>query len=111
VSISPQLNDDNELALKMTVAGESRDRAIELARRMEDSRRFAQTQIIREASTQSQTGDTEQVELSAIYIPEAASDLTAIPAPKSASPKTTAPKPAKTAAEKQSKPSAMGAKH
>ncbi len=80
VSISPQLNEDNELALKMTVAGDSRDRAIELARRMEESRRFAQTQIIREASTQSQTGDTEQVELSAIYIPEGVPDLTAAPA-------------------------------
>ena len=46
VSISPQLDEDNQLALKMTVAGDSRDRAIELARRMEESRRFAQTQII-----------------------------------------------------------------
>ena len=84
VSISPQLNEDNELALKMTVAGDSRDRAIELARRMEASRRFSQTQIIREASTQSQTGDTEQVELSAIYIPEAVADLTSTPAQKPA---------------------------
>jgi type IV pilus assembly protein PilN len=87
VSISPQLNEDNELALKMTVAGDSRDRAIELARRMEESRRFAQTQIIREASTQSQTGDTEQVELSAIYIPEAVADMTSTPAPNSSTTK------------------------
>jgi len=79
VSISPQLNEDNELALKMTVAGDSRDRAIELARRMEDSRRFAQTQIIREATNQSQNGDTEQVELSAIYVPEALVDPSAGP--------------------------------
>jgi type IV pilus assembly protein PilN len=81
VSISPQLNEDNELALKMTVAGDSRDRAIELARRMEESHRFAQTQIIREATAaQSQTGDTEQCELVAIYIPEAPLDLPATPA-------------------------------
>lgn len=110
VSISPQLNEDNELALKMTVAGESRDRAIELARRMEESRRFAQTQIIREASTQSQTGDTEQVELSAIYIPEAEADLTATPAPTTSGPKTAAPKAAKSIPETPSKPSAKGAK-
>src|SRR3954471_23002725 len=38
VSISPQLDEENQLALKMIVAGDSRDRAIELARRMEDSR-------------------------------------------------------------------------
>ncbi len=45
VSISPKLDEDNQLALTMTVAGDSRDRAIELARRMEESRRFAQTEI------------------------------------------------------------------
>ena len=110
VSISPQLNEDNELALKMTVAGDSRDRAIELARRMEESRRFAQTQIIREASMQSQTGDTEQVELSAIYIPEAVADLTATPAPASTKPATQAP--GKTAAPRTAKPPLpAGARH
>ena len=77
VSISPQLDEDNQLALKMIVAGDSRDRAIELAKRMEDSRRFAQTVILREASIQSQTGDTEQVEIAAIYIPETLADTAA----------------------------------
>ncbi|HTS05221.1 MAG TPA: hypothetical protein VMP68_06525 [Candidatus Eisenbacteria bacterium] len=112
VSISPALNDDNELALKMTVAGDSRDRAIELARRMEESRRFAQTQIIREASTQSQTGDTEQVELSAIYIPEAVADLTSTPAPTPAMMKPAMQTPVKSATPPGMKTSATkGAKH
>ncbi len=112
VSISPALNEDNELALKMTVAGDSRDRAIELARRMEESRRFAQTQIIREASTQSQTGDTEQVELSAIYIPEAVADLTSTPAPSPATTKPATPSPVKSAAPAPMKPpTTRGAKH
>lgn len=70
VSIHPELDPDNQLALKMTVAGDSRDRAIELARRMEDSRRFAQTNIISEVSRESKTGDTEQFEIAAVYIPE-----------------------------------------
>jgi len=70
VSISPHLDEDNQLALKMTVAGDSRDRAIELARRMEVSRRFAQTSVIHEAHIDSQTGDTEQFEIAAIYVPE-----------------------------------------
>src|ERR1700734_1668665 len=48
MSINPQLDEDNQLGLKMTVAGDSRDRAIELARRMEESRRFSQTNIISE---------------------------------------------------------------
>lgn len=70
VSISPQLDEDNQLVLKMIVAGDSRDRAIELARRMEESRRFAQTAILRAAHADSQSGDTEQVEIAAIYVPE-----------------------------------------
>ena len=71
IAISPQLDEDNQLGLKMTVAGDSRDRAIELARRMEESRRFSQTNVISERSEkQSNTGDTEQVDIVAIYIPE-----------------------------------------
>ena len=82
VSISPQLNDDNELALKMSVAGDSRDRAVELERRMEESRRFAQTQITRETySAQVQNGDNVLCEMTAIYIPESAPEPTASPAP------------------------------
>src|SRR6201988_3314154 len=52
VSITPQLDEDNQLALKMIVAGDSRDRAIELAKRMEDSRRLDQTLILRELKFQ-----------------------------------------------------------
>lgn len=70
VAIHPELDEDNQLALKMTVAGDSRDRAIELARRMEESGRFAQTYIISESSQQSTTGDTEHIEIGALYIPE-----------------------------------------
>jgi len=80
VSISPELNEDNQLALKMVVAGDSRDRAIELARRMEESRRFAQTAILRAAHADSQTGDTEQVEIVATYVPELLGDNLRTPA-------------------------------
>lgn len=77
VSISPTLNEDNQLALKMTVAGDSRDRAIELERRMEESRRFAQTYIVSEAQRQSATGDSEYAEIAAIYIPQEPGDSAA----------------------------------
>src|SRR6201993_2671705 len=78
-SISPQLDEDNQLGLKMTVAGDSRDRAIELARRMEESRRFAQTNIISERFEKSSGagGDTEQFDIVAIYIPEPLAAATA----------------------------------
>lgn len=75
VSISPQLDENNELALKMTVAGDSWDRGVELQRRMEESRRFADTQITNVRHVDSQTGDTEQIEMAAIYIPELPTEL------------------------------------
>jgi hypothetical protein len=70
VSITPKLTEDNELKLDMILAGDSRDRAIELTRRMEDSLRFAKTFPVREVKVDSQTGDTIQVEVEAIYVPE-----------------------------------------
>jgi type IV pilus assembly protein PilN len=71
IAINPQLGEDNQLGLKMTVAGDSRDRAIELAHRMEESRRFSQTNIISESTKQSMNGgDTEQFDIVAVYIPE-----------------------------------------
>lgn len=70
VSISPELDENNELTLKMTVASDSYDRAVELQRRLEESRRFAQTAITAVRHVESQTGDTEQIEMASIYIPE-----------------------------------------
>jgi type IV pilus assembly protein PilN len=93
VSISPGLDDDNQLTLKMTVAGNSWDRALELARNMEDSRRFAQTSITSVRSLQNNTGDTQQFDMIAIYIPETLPTPDAAVAStekKGAQPKTTA---------------------
>ena len=70
VSIHPELDDDNQLAIKMVVAGDSPERAIELARRMEDSRRFTRTHIGQESSRVSTTGDSVQLNIDAIYVPE-----------------------------------------
>jgi type IV pilus assembly protein PilN len=119
MSISPQLDDDNELGLKMTVAGDSRDRALELARRMEDSRRFSQTRVEAGHSEQSATGDTERFDIVALYIPEPPTgELPAKSAPKAESkpktdltPKASKPKTAapKTAAPKIAAP--KGSKH
>jgi|SRR5579871_3315569 len=108
VAISPQLDEDNQLALKMTVAGDSRDRAIELTRRMEESRRFSKTEILHENHIDSQTGDTEQVEIGAIYIPELLVDDTA-PRAANGSGKAASQKPATGAKPKT--PPAKGSKH
>ncbi|MGH9547525.1 MAG: PilN domain-containing protein [Terriglobales bacterium] len=76
VSIHPEKAPDNQLQIKLLVAGESRDRALELVRKMEGSRRFKQTQIEQESSQVGQTpGDNVQFEISALYVSDlAASD-------------------------------------
>jgi type IV pilus assembly protein PilN len=70
VSIHPELDEDNQLNLKMTVAGDSRDKAIELARRMEDSHRFSQTHIESEHIDAANSG--VQFNINAIYVPASA---------------------------------------
>jgi type IV pilus assembly protein PilN len=89
LSIHPELGDDNQLTLKMVVGGDSRERAIELARRMEDSRRFTQTHIDTEngGETSSPGGDTVKLNIDAIYVPEAV----AVQAPKTESSKGSKP--------------------
>jgi type IV pilus assembly protein PilN len=69
VSIHPELDEENQLKLKMVVGGDSRDRALELARRMEESRRFRQTYIETEHSAQSGGSDTIQFDINGIYVP------------------------------------------
>ncbi|HKS76656.1 MAG TPA: PilN domain-containing protein [Terriglobales bacterium] len=70
VAIHPEMGDDNQLAIKLQVAGESRDRALELVRRMEASKRFQQTHIISERELQGKQGDNVQFEINALYVPE-----------------------------------------
>ncbi len=71
VSIHPELEPDHQLALKLVVAGESRERAIELVRQMEDSRHFRDTHIDVEQAMGSQaSGDNVQFEISTFYVPD-----------------------------------------
>jgi len=70
VSIHPELDEDNQLTLKMLVAGDSRDRALELARRMEDSRHFTQTYIVAEHVAPPGSGDRIQFDIHGVYVPE-----------------------------------------
>lgn len=71
VSIHPEKASDNQLQIKLVVAGESRDRALELVRKMEGSQRFQQTQIEQESTQPGQTpGDNVQFDISALYVPD-----------------------------------------
>jgi type IV pilus assembly protein PilN len=109
VSIHPELDEENRLNLKMLVAGDSRDKAFELARRMEESPHFAQTYIESEDKAQPGSGDTVQFKINGIYLPEAVSApvaTTPMPATQTSTPASTAPaKPAtKTQNPQRSKP-------
>jgi type IV pilus assembly protein PilN len=72
VAIRPELTQDNQLELRMVVAGESRERALDLLKKMEQSPRFRQPQIVSESAQQSpQTpGDNVQFDISALYVPQ-----------------------------------------
>jgi type IV pilus assembly protein PilN len=71
VSIQPAMAPDNQLEIKLVVAGESRERAQELVRKMEGSARFRQTHIEQESAQQGQApGDSVQFNISALYVPE-----------------------------------------
>jgi type IV pilus assembly protein PilN len=70
VSIKPELNEDNQLAIKMVVGGDSREHAIELLHRMETSTRFKQARIDQESQESSQpNGDTVKVNITGLYAP------------------------------------------
>jgi type IV pilus assembly protein PilN len=103
VSIHPELDEGNQLTLKMVVAGDSRDKGIELARRMEGSPHFARTIIESEHPAAPGSGDIVLFDMDGIYVPSA------LPAPKTPSPTAKTPTPTtktstKTSASKRSKP-------
>lgn len=71
VSIKPEVTQDNQLKIKLDVAGDSRDGALELVRKMESSPRFRQTQIESEQTQQNQRSpqDAIEFEITALYAP------------------------------------------
>jgi type IV pilus assembly protein PilN len=111
VSIRPEVDEDNQLALKMVVAGDTRERGIELERRMEDSRRFARTRIADERYQQSTAGDNAQMDIVAIYVPETLPEPAAAPAPAAKS-RTESPKAQNSKRRKpDARPAANSPKH
>jgi type IV pilus assembly protein PilN len=75
VSIRPELDEEGQVAVKMVVAGSSRDRAIELAHRMEESHRFSQTSIMNERTDHTKdntnmAGSSVEFDMGAIYVPQ-----------------------------------------
>lgn len=75
VSITPEVTPDKQLKIKLLVAGDSRDGALDLVRKMESSPRFRQTQIVSEQQSDQNSRspqDLVQFQISALYAPVAA---------------------------------------
>jgi type IV pilus assembly protein PilN len=71
VSIHPELAADNELEIKLIVAGDSRDHALDLVSKMEASKHFHETYIDEESTNPSgASGDTVQFHITALYVPD-----------------------------------------
>jgi type IV pilus assembly protein PilN len=75
VSIHPELGPDNELEIKLIVAGDTREHALDLVSKMEASQHFHDTYIEEENTNvgSGSAGDTVQFQISALYVPEIAS--------------------------------------
>src|SRR5581483_7714557 len=70
VSIHPEMNKDNQMEIMMVVAGESRDRALDLVRKMEQSHRFREAEVRSESTNSGKDpGDNVTFEISALYVP------------------------------------------
>ena len=76
MSMKPEYSKTNDLVLRVVVATGSRDRAVELVRRMEKSNHFRQAEIVAENVTAS-VGDQSagpgniQFDIAAVYLPNA----------------------------------------
>ena len=73
VSIHPEVTDDNQLQIKLVVAGESPEQALDLVRKLEESPRFRQPAVTSQnTQTNSQVpGDKVEFNITALYVPGA----------------------------------------
>ncbi|MGA3052662.1 MAG: hypothetical protein ABSD63_00495 [Candidatus Korobacteraceae bacterium] len=76
VSMKPEYTKTNDLMLRVVVATDSRDRAVELVRRMEKSSHFHQAQVMAEAVTSNSSDQSAgpgniQFDIAVIYVPTA----------------------------------------
>jgi type IV pilus assembly protein PilN len=69
VSLKPELNEQNQLALEMKVAAESRSGAVDLIHRMEGSKHFAGAQLTQEQNAET-GGGAVTATIVAVYVPD-----------------------------------------
>src|SRR5512133_867528 len=71
LSITPELNKDNQLIIRLQVGGNSHEKAVDLVHRMEESSTFRRPQLHSENVVQ-RAGDNIQSEITSQYVPSPA---------------------------------------
>lgn len=71
VSIRPEVTAANQLEIHMEAIGDSREKAVELVRRMEESQTFREPQVRAEKSEAQGAKSGVQFEIVAVYVPPA----------------------------------------
>lgn len=76
VSIHPDVSGDNNAQIKLLVGGASREQALDLVRKMENSKRFKQTRIdtVKFAGEEQKNTDPVQFEIVTSYVATAAAE-------------------------------------
>ncbi|MGA2990606.1 MAG: hypothetical protein ABSD88_09030 [Candidatus Korobacteraceae bacterium] len=97
LSIAPSLNKQNQIEIHMLVGGDSREQAVELVERLEDSPSFRQPELRAESFGTLSGGDRVQFDIASIYVPPAGAGEQAEEAPKQSPAKQQAPGKGKTA--------------
>ena len=73
VSIHPDMSKDNNLEIKLVVGGDNSEQARDLVRKMEASKRFKETHIDSERTSDNDRGanttDRVQFDINALYVP------------------------------------------
>jgi len=69
VSITPELGADDQLSMKIILAGDSLDKAIELMHNLEKSPNFRDPRIDAQQADRQNAGDSIDVAVSALYVP------------------------------------------
>jgi Tfp pilus assembly protein PilN len=70
LSITPELKEGRQIEIKMRIAGDSREKALDLARRLEQSRRFRDAQVTGETANVQGGSDKVEMQISAFYVPD-----------------------------------------
>jgi type IV pilus assembly protein PilN len=71
LSVAPSLNKQNQIEIHMLVGGDSREQAVELVERLEDSPAFRQAELRAESFGALSGGDRVQFDIASLYVPPA----------------------------------------